>query len=77
MRVNTVDDIKMPPLARETIHRQGVELLHSWIDSLPGRSVLHPPALSPAGGTFGGPGEISLSEHEPGGVHHRKVIALN
>jgi len=66
MRVNTLDDIKMPPIARETIDRKGVELLQNWITSLPGRSVLDPPALSPAGGTFSGPVEISLSEREPG-----------
>jgi uncharacterized repeat protein (TIGR03806 family) len=66
MRVNTVDDIKMPPIARETIDRKGVELLQNWITSLPGRSVLDPPVLSPAGGTFGGSVEISLSEREPG-----------
>jgi uncharacterized repeat protein (TIGR03806 family) len=66
MRVNTVDDIKMPPIGRETIDRKGVELLQNWISSLPGRSVLDPPVLSPAGGTFGGPVEVSLSEREPG-----------
>jgi uncharacterized repeat protein (TIGR03806 family) len=66
MRVNTLDDIKMPPIARETIDRKGVELLQNWIDSLPGRSVLNPPVLSPLGGTYGGPVEISLSEREPG-----------
>jgi uncharacterized repeat protein (TIGR03806 family) len=66
MRVNTVDDIKMPPVARETIDQKGVRLLQDWITSLPGRSVLDPPAMSPAGGTFGGPVEVSLTEREPG-----------
>ena len=66
MRVNTMDDIKMPPIARETIDRKGVELLKDWITSLPGRSVLDPPVLTPAGGTFGDAVEISLSEREPG-----------
>jgi uncharacterized repeat protein (TIGR03806 family) len=66
MRVNTVDDIKMPPIGRETIDRKGVELLRDWITSLPGRSVLDPPAMSPAGGTFSGPVEVSLSTSEPG-----------
>src|ERR1700679_1730423 len=51
MRVNTVDDIKMPPVARETIDRKGVMLLQDWITSMPGRSVLAPPAMSPQGGT--------------------------
>jgi uncharacterized repeat protein (TIGR03806 family) len=66
MRVNTVDDIKMPPIARESIDQAGVKLLQDWITSLPGRSVLDPPTMSPQGGTFGGPVEISLTEREPG-----------
>jgi uncharacterized repeat protein (TIGR03806 family) len=66
MRVNTVDDIKMPPIARETIDQKGVKLLQDWITSLPGRSVLDPPTMSPEGGTFGGPVDVSLTEREPG-----------
>lgn len=66
MRVNTVDDIRMPPLARETIDQKGVKLLQDWITSLPGRSVLDPPAISPQGGTFAGATTVTVSEHEPG-----------
>jgi hypothetical protein len=66
MRMNTVDDIKMPPIARETIDQRGVQLLQEWITSLPGHPVLDPPTMSPQGGTFGGPVEIALSEREPG-----------
>jgi uncharacterized repeat protein (TIGR03806 family) len=66
MRVNTVDDIKMPPIGRETIDQQSVRLLQDWITSLPGRVVLDPPTMSPEGGTFGGPVEVSLTEREPG-----------
>jgi uncharacterized repeat protein (TIGR03806 family) len=66
MRVNTLDDIKMPPIARETIDQKGVKLLRDWITSLPGRPVLDPPTMSPEGGTFDGPIEISLTEREPG-----------
>jgi uncharacterized repeat protein (TIGR03806 family) len=66
MRVNTVDDIKMPPIARETIDLKGVALLRDWILSLPGRSVLDPPTMTPAGGTFGAPIEVSMAEREPG-----------
>ncbi len=62
MRVNTVGDIRMPPIGRETIDDRGVKLLQEWITSLPGRSVLDPPAMSPRGGTFGGPVEISMTE---------------
>jgi hypothetical protein len=66
MRVNTVDDIKMPPIARETIDQKGVALLRDWIMSLPGRSVLDPPTMTPAGGSFGAPIEVSMAEREPG-----------
>jgi hypothetical protein len=65
MRVNTDGDIKMPPLARETIDHQGVRLLGEWIDAMPGRPVLAPPVISPRGGTFAGPVEITLTS-DPG-----------
>ena len=66
MRVNTVGDIKMPPLARETIDQRGVQLLNEWINAMPGRAVLAPPVISPPGGTFAGPIDISLTMSEPG-----------
>ena len=66
MRVNTTGDIKMPPLARETIDQKGVKLLNEWINGMPGRAVLPPPAMSPQGGTFSAPVEISLAVSEPG-----------
>ena len=66
MRVDTVGDIRMPPLDRETIDAHGVALLREWIDSMPGRPVLAPPAIEPAGGTYGKPVEVKLSEAEPG-----------
>jgi mono/diheme cytochrome c family protein len=66
MRANTLGDIKMPPLARETIDRRGMQLLKEWIDSMPGRPVLPPPVISPPGGTFAGPVEISLTMSEAG-----------
>jgi uncharacterized repeat protein (TIGR03806 family) len=66
MRVNTTGDIKMPPVARETIDDHGVTLLRDWINSLPGREVLAPPRISPPGGTFTGPIEVSLTASEPG-----------
>jgi mono/diheme cytochrome c family protein len=66
MRMNTVGDIRMPPLARETIDQKGVALLQEWVTSMPGRSVLAPPVISPAGGSYEQPIEISLQESEPG-----------
>jgi uncharacterized repeat protein (TIGR03806 family) len=70
MRVNTDGDIRMPPLARETIDQRGVSLLSQWINSLPGRSVLDPPTLSRRGGTYGEPLEVALQDREPGTAIH-------
>ncbi len=66
MRVDTTGDIRMPPLARNTIDLGGVELLRQWIMSMPGRSVLDPPTISPAGGTYAAPVEVTLTQAEPG-----------
>jgi uncharacterized repeat protein (TIGR03806 family) len=66
MRIDTVGDIRMPPLARETIDQKGVRLLGEWIDSMPGPAVLAPPRISPQGGTYARPLEIALTAGEPG-----------
>jgi hypothetical protein len=66
MRVDTVGEIRMPPLARETIDEKGVALLRQWITSLPGRAVVDPPQISPAAGTYNTPVEVSLHVGEPG-----------
>jgi uncharacterized repeat protein (TIGR03806 family) len=70
MRISTNDDIRMPPLARETVDQKGVKLLGEWINSLPGRDVLAPPAYSPAGGTYLKPVTVTLSSNEPGADIH-------
>jgi uncharacterized repeat protein (TIGR03806 family) len=66
MRVSTNGDIRMPPLARETIDDKGVALLGEWINSLPGHPVLSPPTMSQAGGMFSAPVEVVLQDAEPG-----------
>jgi uncharacterized repeat protein (TIGR03806 family) len=70
MRIDTLGEIKMPPLARETIDEQGVALLRSWILSMPGPAVLAPPSITPAGGTYTGPVEVALKDPEPGAQIH-------
>ena len=65
MRVNTVGEIRMPPLARETIDAKGVALLRQWIGSLPGKAVVPPPQIMPADGNYRGPLRVSLSNSEP------------
>jgi uncharacterized repeat protein (TIGR03806 family) len=66
MRMDTVGDIRMPPLARETVDQKGVQLLGEWINSMPGPTVLAPPTISPQGGTYARGVEISLTAAEPG-----------
>src|ERR1700729_2765957 len=73
MRIDTVDEIRMPPVARETIDQQGVALLRQWFGGLPGRDVLAPPAITPAGGTFTDPVEVSLRVSEAGAEIHYTV----
>lgn len=70
MRMNTIDPIKMPPLARQTIDTQGVALLRDWIQSLPGEPVLAPVNFSPRGGNYPKPVEVALIESEPDAVIH-------
>ena len=66
MRIDTVGDIKMPPLARETVDEKGVRLIADWIDSMPGRTVLAPPSIAPQGGTFKVSIDVTLAVNEPG-----------
>lgn len=65
-RTDTNDDTRMPPIARHTIDAQGVALLRQWISSLPGRDVLAPPTMQPAGGDFKGSVTVSLASGDPG-----------
>jgi len=70
MRVNTNSDIRMPPVARNTIDTQGAALLRTWIESLPGRDVLAPPTITPAGGSFEHAMNVTLASSEPGAEIH-------
>lgn len=64
LRINTLEDFRMPPLARNVIDQSGVKLLSQWIESLPGRAVVAPPKIAPAGGSYSGPVKVRLSaEH--------------
>jgi mono/diheme cytochrome c family protein len=66
MRANTLEGYKMPPLARQTIDRDGMALLRRWIESLGGRPVLAPPNFSLAAGNYPKPVDVVLSQPEPG-----------
>ncbi|HEV2700428.1 MAG TPA: chitobiase/beta-hexosaminidase C-terminal domain-containing protein [Steroidobacteraceae bacterium] len=66
MRADTNDAIRMPPIARETIDVQGMQVLRDWIDSMPGKNVLVPPKITPEGGTFAATTTVRLSSPDPG-----------
>jgi len=66
MRANTVEAIKMPPLARQTVDRSGMALLRQWIESLPGRPVVAPPDFSLPAGNYPKPIDVKLTQPEPG-----------
>jgi hypothetical protein len=70
MRVNTVEAMKMPPLAHELPDRQAVTLLRQWIESMPGPTVLAPPTFSPRGGGYKEPIEVTLKQPEAGVTIH-------
>jgi uncharacterized repeat protein (TIGR03806 family) len=69
-RTDTNDDTRMPPIARHTIDAKGVALLREWIASQPGRDVLAPPAMLPAGGDYKAGVNVTLSSATPGAEIH-------
>jgi uncharacterized repeat protein (TIGR03806 family) len=61
IRMNTLDPtIKMPPLARNLIDTNAVQVMADWINSLGGVPALPPPTIIPTGGTFQGLVNVTL-----------------
>ncbi len=60
-RAHSVDAaVKMPPLARNLVDSNSLDVVAAWINSLPGVPALDPPGISPPGGTFYGPVSVTL-----------------
>ncbi len=60
-RINTVDPtIKMPPLARNIIDTNAVDVFTDWINSLPGTPAEAPPVIAPAAGAYAGPLTVTI-----------------
>lgn len=64
MRANTVEPLKMPPVARNEVDVAGMKLLREWIESLPAPPTLPPPVISPVGGNYDKPLEVTLSSEQ-------------
>jgi uncharacterized repeat protein (TIGR03806 family) len=72
-RTDTIDDTRMPPIARHTIDQKDVAMLKEYILSLPGRDVLAPPTLSPVGGEFKNAMTVTLASRDAGAQIHYTV----
>jgi hypothetical protein len=65
-RINTnAPAIKMPPLARNLIDTNAVQVLTDWINSLPGTPALAPAAINPNGGAFAASVSVTLQSPDP------------
>lgn len=61
IRMNTTaPSIQMPPLARNLIDTNAVQVMTQWINSLPGTPALAPPAITPSPGSYFGSVTVSL-----------------
>jgi hypothetical protein len=65
-RMNTSDELKMPPLARNLVDTNAVQVMGDWINSLPGTPALAPPIITPNGGAFLSSINVSLQSTNPG-----------
>jgi uncharacterized repeat protein (TIGR03806 family) len=70
MRANTTEAFKMPPLARNEIDAQGMNLLRQWVESLPGLPTLPPPEISPPGGNYDKPVEVTLKSEADAKIYY-------
>jgi hypothetical protein len=62
--------IKMPPLDRNTIDTNAVQLMADWINSLGGTPALAPPVIAPASGIFTNKATLTLTSSNPGATFY-------
>jgi uncharacterized repeat protein (TIGR03806 family) len=70
VRLRTLEGFKMPPLAHQVSDVKGIDLIEQWVHSLPGKPVLAPPAISPSGGNYEKPIEVSLNQEQGATIHY-------
>jgi uncharacterized repeat protein (TIGR03806 family) len=70
VRMRTLEGFKMPPLAHQVTDTNGIALIEQWVQSLPGKPVLAPPSISPSGGNYAKPIEVTLNQQQGATVHY-------
>jgi uncharacterized repeat protein (TIGR03806 family) len=70
VRMRTLEGFKMPPVAHQVSDRKGIELIERWVQSVPGRQVLAPPSISPSGGNYAKPIEVTLNQEQGATIHY-------
>ena len=67
VRMNTnLPALAMPPLARNIIDTNAVQIMGDWINSLGGTPALAPPSITPAGGVFANFASVTLQTNNGG-----------
>lgn len=64
-RINTVEEIKMPPRGRQVVDQQGITLIRRWIQSLPGPPVLAPPVISGKTDDQSSSVQVTIEDNDP------------
>jgi uncharacterized repeat protein (TIGR03806 family) len=70
VRLRTLEGFKMPPLAHQVSDAKGIDLIEQWVHSLPGKPVLAPPSISPSGGNYPKPIEVTLNQGAGATIHY-------
>jgi uncharacterized repeat protein (TIGR03806 family) len=66
MRADSMEAIKMPPLAHLSLDRLGMALVRQWIESLGGRPVMAPPDFSLPEGNYTKAIDVKLAHPDSG-----------
>jgi uncharacterized repeat protein (TIGR03806 family) len=70
VRIETTDELRMPPLAHALVDHAAANVLRAWIDELPGKPALPPPRLAPPPGRFAAAMEVTVVDDDPEAVLH-------
>jgi hypothetical protein len=68
LRLNTMDGLRMPPLAHQQVDTNAVVLFADWVQSLDGPEVTAPPKMEPAGGKFAEHARVIITHRDPAAI---------